>query len=548
MIESTSDAEKLNQIVSYLKNIEIRVSKLEAHLKLDSDSSEDELKLPNIRSNNLSERTDSLENQIGQFWFAKVGIVILAIGIVYLLTFPYQNLPPFFPSLIGYVLVGFLFWLSNYWKSSLQFISQYIFGGALLLLFFSTLRLHFFSSNPTVENPTLELLMLLAVSVIHIFFSFKRKSVYLMGIGITLISITALISDSSWLIFFILVLISGWSVYLKRILDWNSFYTYAILLVYFTHFVWFIGNPVAGSKIALQSPPLINIYFLLLYCLIYAYGNLSGNRGEKDSGNSILNTLLNSFLSFFLLLIIAHSKFGGTVALSELIASSVFLLLSIVFYERQKSKYSTFFYAILGYTALSVAIVNNFPKPEYFVWLSWQSLVVVATALWFRSKIIIVANFIMYLIIFFSYLVLEDKIGAIALGFGVVALISARILNWQKHRLDLTTDAMRLSYLGAAFFIFPYALYHIVPKDYVGLSWTIVAIGYYVMSIILKNKKYRWLALLTFLLTVVYILFVGTSNLDPSYRIISFMFLGVVLLVISILYAKRKKGSELRNN
>lgn len=548
MIESASDAEKLNQIVSYLKNIEIRVSKLEAHLKLDSDSSEDELKLPNIRSNNLSERTDSLENQIGQFWFAKVGIVILAIGIVYLLTFPYQNLPPFFPSLIGYVLVGFLFLLSNYWKSSLQFISQYIFGGALLLLFFSTLRLHFFSSNPTVENPTLELLVLLAVSVIHIFFSFKRKSVYLMGIGITLISITALISDSSWLIFFILVLISGWSVYLKRILNWNSFYTYAILLVYFTHFVWFIGNPVAGSKIALQSPQLINIYFLLLYCLIYAYGNLSGNRGEKESGNSILNTLLNSFLSFFLLLIIAHSKFSGMVALSALIASSVFLLLSIVFYERQKSKYSTFFYAIFGYTALSIAIVNNFPKPEYFVWLSWQSLVVVATALWFRSKIIIVANFIMYLMIFFSYLVLEDKIGAIALGFGVVALISARILNWQKHRLDLTTDAMRLSYLGAAFFIFPYALYHIVPKDYVGLSWTIVAIGYYVMSIILKNKKYRWLALLTFLLTVVYILFVGTSNLDPSYRIISFMFLGVVLLVISILYAKRKKGSELRNN
>ncbi|MHB8906575.1 MAG: hypothetical protein ACYC6D_10685, partial [Melioribacteraceae bacterium] len=174
--------------------------------------------------------------------------------------------------------------------------------------------------------------------------------------------------------------------------------------------------------------------------------------------------------------------------------------------------------------------------------------IVVATALWFRSKIIIVANFIMYLIIFFSYLVLEEKIGVTALSFGIVALISARILNWQKHRLDLKTDAMRLSYLGSMFFIFPYALYHIVPKDYVGLSWTIVAIGYYIMSIILKNKKYRWMALLTFLLTVLYILFVGTTNLDPSYRIISFMFLGMVLLVISILYAKRKKGSDLINN
>ncbi|MCX6174861.1 MAG: hypothetical protein NTZ27_08940 [Ignavibacteriales bacterium] len=547
-MDSSSESEVNNQLITYLKNLEARISRIEEKLNLENLPSEDNFELPSLMPQNISERADSLETQIGQFWFAKVGIVILAIGIIFLMTFPYQNLPSFFPSLIGYVLVGFLFWLSNYWKSSLQFISQYIFGGALLLLFFSTLRLHFFSNNPTVENPTLELLMLIAVSIFHISFSFKRKSIYLMAFGISLISITALIGDFYWLIFFILVLISGWSVYLKRILDWNSFYTYAILLVYITHFVWFIGNPVAGNKIALQSSPLINIYFLLLYCLIYAYGNLSGNRNEKESVNSILNTLLNSFLCFFLLLIIALSKFSSTAALSELIASSVFLLLSIMFYERQKSKYSTFFYAILGYTALSVAIVNNFPKPEYFVWLSWQSLVVVATALWFRSKIIIVANFIMYLMIFFSYLVLEEKIGVIALGFGIVALISARILNWQKHRLDLTTDAMRLSYLGSAFIIFPYALYHIVPKDYVGLSWTIVAIGYYVMSIILKNKKYRWLALLTFLLTVVYILFVGTTNLDPSYRIISFMFLGIVLLAISILYARRKKGSELINN
>jgi len=547
-MDSSSELEVNNQLIIYLKNLEARISQIEEKLNLENFPSENNFELPSLMPQNISERADSLETQIGQFWFAKVGIVILAIGIIFLMTFPYQNLPSFFPSLIGYILVGSLFWLSNYWKTSLQYISQYIFGGALLLLFFSTLRLHFFSGSPTVENSTFEFFMLLVVSIFHISFSFKRQSMYLMAFGIMLISATALISDSSWVIFFTLVMISVWSVYLKRILSWNSFYTYSILLVYFTHFIWFIGNPVAGNKIVLQGSTLINVYFLLLYGLIYAYGNLSGKRGEKESFSSILNTLLNSFLCFFLVLVIVLSKFHSTAALSELITSIVFLFLSIIYYEKQKSKYSTFLYAILGYTALSIAIVNNFPKPDYFVWLSWQSLIVVATALWFRSKIIIVANFVMYLIIFFSYLVLEEKIGIIALGFGVVALISARILNWQKHRLDLTTDIMRLSYLGSAFFIFPYALYHIVPKDYVGLSWTIVAIGYYIMSIILKNKKYRWLALLTFLLTVAYILFVGTTNLEPSYRIISFMFLGIVLLAISILYAKRKKGSELINN
>lgn len=547
-MDSSSEHEINNQLTAYLKNLETRISRIEEKLNLENFPSENNFELPSLMPQNISERADSLETQIGQFWFAKAGIVILAIGIIFLMTFPYHNLPSFFPSLVGFILAGILFLLSNYWKKSLQFISQYIFGGGLLLLYFSTLRLHFFSANPAIETRTLELFLLLAVSVIHLSVSYKRRSTYLMAFGITLLSMSTLIGNNSWLIFFTLMLVGGLSVYLKRKLNWNSFYTYAILLVYFIHFIWFIGNPVAGNKIALQGSPLFNIYSLLIYALIFAYGNLSGERGEKEAVITILNTMFNSILCFFLLLIISLTKFSGTAAISELISSIVFLFLSVIYYEKRKSKYSTFFYAILGYTALSVAIVNSFPKPDYFVWLIWQSIIVVATALWFRSKIIIVANFMMYLIIFFSYLVLEEKIGVIALSFGIVALISARILNWQKHRLDLKTDAMRLFYLGSTFFIFPYALYHIVPKDYVGLSWTIVAIGYYIMSIILKNKKYRWMALLTFLLTVVYILFVGTINLDPSYRIISFMFLGIVLLVISILYAKRKKGSDLINN
>jgi hypothetical protein len=237
------------------------------------------------------------------------------------------------------------------------------------------------------------------------------------------------------------------------------------------------------------------------------------------------------------------TKHKDALAIFHLTSSFIFLIMATLYWIKSESKFSTFFYSIAGYTALSVAIVAQFPKPDFFVWLCWQSLLVVSTALWFRSKIIIVANFVMYLIIFISYLIVAGTIGTVSLSFGLVALITARILNWQKNRLDLKTEIMRLSYLSAAFFIFPYALYHIVPKDYVSLSWTIVAIIYYVLSVILKNKKYRWMALLTFALTVLYILFVGTSNLDPIYRIVSFIVLGLVLLAISIFYGRVKSKS-----
>ena len=46
---------------------------------------------------------------------------------------------------------------------------------------------------------------------------------------------------------------------------------------------------------------------------------------------------------------------------------------------------------------MSGAIITAFSKPDFFVWLGWQSLVVAVLALWFRSKIIIAANILMYL-------------------------------------------------------------------------------------------------------------------------------------------------------
>jgi uncharacterized membrane protein len=83
-----------------------------------------------------------------------------------------------------------------------------------------------------------------------------------------------------------------------------------------------------------------------------------------------------------------------------------------------------------------------------------------------------------------------------------------------------------------------------VPKGYISLSWLGVAIIYYILSITLKNKKYRWMALSTLLLTVTFILIVGIAQLEPVYRIISFIIIGLVLLITSIIYTRVKSKNE----
>ncbi|MFQ6113892.1 MAG: DUF2339 domain-containing protein, partial [bacterium] len=122
-----------------------------------------------------------------------------------------------------------------------------------------------------------------------------------------------------------------------------------------------------------------------------------------------------------------------------------------------------------------------------------------------------------------------------------VALSSARILNWKKERLELKTDMIRNAYLASAFVIVLYGLYHAVPSNYVSLSWLGAALFYFGMSLALKNIKYRWMAILTIFAMIIHVFLIDMARLDPGFRIVLFLAVGVVLLVVSLIYTKHRK-------
>ncbi len=533
----------LKQIKASLRSLEDRIARIESILEMSSEKAENEEEF-SLFPKNILQATDTLELRIGQFWLAKAGIVVLAIGIIFLLTFPYRNLPPILPSLMGYVAVGIILFLSFIWKKTLSYLSRYLLGGGLAFLYFSTLRLHYFSVQSVITSKFLLIFLLLIVVTISLVTAIRIRSPYFAGLALSLGYITAILAGYSYAVFLLLLVFSAVSVFFKLHYQWKSLMIYSLILTYFMHFMWFINNPFLGNVLLFVSGPLANIYFILLYMLVYATGILVRTRDLPEDSFVIASTFLNCFAGFGLFLIISVTRFSGSLFFEHLLASVVFLGLSVAFWLREKSKYSTFFYAILGYAALSVAIIVHFQVPDFFIWLCWQSLLVISTALWFRSKIIVLANFFIFLVIILSYLALDKSIGLESLSFGIVALTSARIMNWQRHRLDLKTEIMRNSYLTTAFFIIPFSLYHIFPQRYVSLSWIGMAILYYVISVALKNKKYRWMALLTLLVSVIYIIIIGIARLEPVFRIISFMVLGIVLLIMSIIYAKIRLKSD----
>jgi uncharacterized membrane protein len=100
-------------------------------------------------------------------------------------------------------------------------------------------------------------------------------------------------------------------------------------------------------------------------------------------------------------------------------------------------------------------------------------------------------------------------------------------------------------YLVALFFTLLYAFYHAVPGSYITLSWTAVAAGYFLLSFLLRNVKYRWMAIATLLVTVGYLFLVDLANLSFGYRVIAFLFLAVILISASLYYTKKIKKKRI---
>jgi len=540
-MEPTPDDTSSEHILALLKALEKRIELIEARLGLSAEVSQETAPSSEVNEN-PEEGQDALEIRVGQNWFAKVGIVVLALGVIFLLTFPYQDLPSFAPSILGYVLVAVILGLSRYWKETFEQTSRYLLGGGLLLLYFTTLRLSHFSAAPAVASTPVELTLLVAVVAVDLVISVRKQSRYLTGLSLTLGFLTALAGGGPYFTFAFIAVATLAATLLGVRFRWHGILTLGISLSYTTHLLWSLNNPVFGNSLQQISSPEINLLFILIYAAIYAGGGLKQSVAGKEDALSVVNSFLNGLASYTLLSFLALTIFRPSFAVWSLVVSGLYLALAVGYWIRLKSKYATFVYAMLGYAALSAAIVSLSGTPDVFVWLCWQSILVVSTAVWFRSRFIVVANFAIYLIIFGAYLGLAGTVGSISISFGVVALLSARILNWRKDRLELKTEMMRNAYLACALFVLPYALYHIVPHSYVSMSWLGLALFYYLASRLLNNnRKYRWMALLTTILTVLYVFTVELVGLDPALRIISFLVLGTALLTISMIYTRKRQ-------
>ncbi|MCX6270474.1 MAG: hypothetical protein NTU44_04500 [Bacteroidetes bacterium] len=486
-----------------------------------------------------------LESKLGEYGLAWMGNIVLLFGFVFLTRY-LQNLGyNLFAAFVGYLSAALVFLLAGTTKNSFKYLSFLFNLSGYCLLFYFTLSLHFLTSSPLIPQKEVVLALVVLLIGIQVYLSVKKNSEVLTGLALVFMVITASIFGNANVQLTASVLTASIGMWLFQKNGWWKITIITLVLTYANVLFWYVSNPFSGGKWVVVSEPGLCIYFLGIIAFIYSLITLTRKKDDVPDDAVIATVVLNG-LSFSTYLALIVISFYSTNYIAVFSVISLFCLaFSSCLKTKSVWKYSPSFYALYGFVTISVTIYGIYGLPFSFFLLSVQSLLVVSIALWYRSRFIVFMNSMMFLSLWIAYLWTFAPINSINISFSLVALLSARIISWQQARLELKNDLLRNFYLITGYFLVLYTLFHLVPQNYVTVSWTVTAIVYFVLSILIKNVKYRYLALGTIVAAAFYLFLFDLARVEMVFRIIAFLFLAFISIGLSIYYVKKlKKKSE----
>lgn len=539
-MNSSDDVIGNNDILQSLKQLEKRVSELEGLIRSKSFTDyEDEVSelsnpIKNIHLGNV------FETKVGEIGLAWIGNIVLLFGIIFLVQFVRDISSPLISFAFAYSAVIGVFLISGYIKNSYSYMSSiFNFNGHMLLAFF-TLRLHFFNNEVLVTNFSLGLILLLLVIGIQVFIAIKNKSRSVSFVALLFLSIGAIATNEVHIMLPLSVIIAVLSIYLTLRTSWTKLLFFGIFLAYFVNIIWFLNNPFLNENLEIIKSHNYGYFYFFLIALIYSSIAIFKETELFTKPIVISAVVLNGFAFSVLLFVLINSFYPSNYVLL-LSAVSIFCLLYAVALQL-KTDYRTTsaLFALYGFVTLSIAFFGIYGYPRTYFLLAIQSLLVVSFAIWSRSKFIVFMNSILFVLLLIFYHSTSPQLNGVNISFTLAALISARILNWKKERLSIKTDFLRNLYLITAFVMMLITIYHLVPASFITVSWASIGIVYFLISWLLHNVKYRYMALGTIIVAVVYLFIVDLATIELVFRVLALMLIAAFSIGISIYYSKIK--------
>lgn len=530
-----------HELLKRLNDFDQRLVRLESGPKHQYVHAEDD-EFDGLSLNFLGKGNAQLESHIGEYGLAWLGNIVLFFGIIFLVQFLQENGFGILSPIIGFVSVAGIFFLAHFLRFSNTYMANIFNLNAYILAFIVTLKLHYFTSNPIIANQEIGFSLLFIITFISMSIAIRKKYAALTGISFGMITVTAILSDSTHLMLPMASLLAIAGIVILYRFGWIRLLYLAIFMAYLINLIWMFNNPIMGHQLQIIPNHQFGFIYLFLIAAIFSLIALMPAREEHYSDVGIVGSVIFNGIGFtFVTTLFIFSFFNdGYVPLTGSIALFC-LAYSFILQVKSKWRIMAALYALFGFVTLSVTFYGIYDFPRAYFLLAIQSLLVVSMAIWFRSKFIVVMNSLLFFILLMGYLNSSPIDHWMNISFSIVALATARILNWKKELLTIRTELIRNFYLITAFLMVLYTLYHLISNKYIALSWTLAAVVYFALSILLKNVKYRYLALGSMIAAAFYLFIVDLARIELIYRVLAMLFLALISIGLSFYYTKKLK-------
>jgi uncharacterized membrane protein len=534
---------------------------------------------PPMSSIPTSARETDLEKKIGQYWLNRIGIAAMLIGISYFLKYAFENnwIGPGGRIAIGLIAgIALILWSENFRKrghTAFSYSLKAVGIGTLYLSLWGAFQIYHLIPSAVAFIA----MILVTVSTVALALSQNAELLasfamvggfatpVLVSTGqnheVTLFSYVALLD----LAILAMTILKPW----RRLL-WGSFV--GTIILYGGWYASYYRDEFSYNPYGSQRP--LTVFFAVLFAAIFAAVPLltryeRSTRYDGPSVTLVLLPLLNAAV-FFLQLYVMYERETVTLTWFALALGAAYLGIAAAFKRRfpnEDTKFLNLLHVAIAIAFITIAI----PLKLEAHWITIGWLIESAVLLWIsvRTRVsflrfLAVGALILGICRLLAYdhyrteaLILNARFAtylvAIAVLGSIVYFGRQHVSEREKPFLQIAVVALNLLALIALtweasdyfdrqlFNNYDYRLYHQVDftRSFTySAIWLLYGAGLMAIGFRARSAFIRWQALILIAFTTFKIFLYDTSQLGGSYRIVSFIALGAVLLGISFIYQR----------
>ena len=512
---------------------------------------------------------DSLEAVIGGNWLNKIGIAAIILGMAYFLRYSIENR---WIGEMGRIILGTLTGLGLLLGGEALQRKQYrgygitIASGGVAILYFSIFAAFNFY-NLIAQLPALFLMVLITTSAVLTALRYDARVMAWIGIlgGFLTPVMLSTGRDNQVGLFIYVALLDLGVLALAYFKKWRALNLLAFVLTQLTFLAW---SATFYTSAKLWRTELFFTVFFLIFGVISILYNIVHK--EVTRFPDLVLIFSNGATYFLWTYALMEQTYFDYLGLYAVLMAVSYVLLGWLAHQRSRQD-SLLFLVLLAMALTSLTLAIPIQLKQNWITIGWAVEAVILTWVGFhlsdsklRLAAFCVACLVAIRLLFYDQSVFLSNKRAFSFAVGILAILAMAYL-YNRHRDKLVgQEAIRITGLVLAanfllIFFFTTEIGRYFRSEYeraanhqlqreisnqeqlsVSALWAVYSIILSILGIIKRYQPIRLFAIVLFGLTIFKVFLLDLSNLERIYRIVSFIGLGVILLVVSFIYQKHR--------